>query len=146
MILSVGCAASLRFGSSDAEQIELIRQVERERLRSLVAADVATARRLHADDFELITPTGAALTKAEYLNQVDAGQVDYRAWEAGEIVVRLYGNTAMIRYRDVTFDVDSRGRAVHRGPMFHTNLYERRGEQWQIVWSQASGQITPPRP
>jgi len=28
--------------------------------------------------------------------------------------------------------------------MFHTNVYEKRGDQWQIVWSQASGVITPP--
>jgi hypothetical protein len=145
-ILGTACVASLRSGSSDAEHIARIRQVERERLRSLVAADIATARRLHADDFQLINPAGNALSKAEYLAQIESGQVHYRAWEAGEIVVRLYGDAAMIRYRDVRFDVDSRGQPVHRGPMFHTNLYERRNEQWQIVWSQASGRITPPRP
>lgn len=64
---------------------------------------------------------------------------DYVAWEAGEIAVKLRGDLAVIRYRDVRFDVNSGGRPVHRGPMYHTNVYERRGGQWQAVWSQASG-------
>ncbi len=146
VFLSAACAATPRSGISEAEQIEQIRQLERERLRSLVAADLTTARRLHAEDFQLINPGGAAISKTEYLAQIESGQLDYRAWEAGEITVRLYRDVAMIRYRDVRFDVDWQAQPVHRGPMFHTNLYERRGAQWQIVWSQASGQMTPPRP
>ena len=35
-----------------------LRAVERARLRSLVEAGLETARRLHADDFELINPVG----------------------------------------------------------------------------------------
>lgn len=144
-LMASACTTSLRTDAVDDERAAL-RMIERERLQSLVAADIATARRLHADDFQLITPTGVALSKADYLAQVETGQVDYLAWDPGEITVRLYGDTAMIRYADVRFDVDSRGQPVHRGAMFHTNLYERRGGAWQIVWSQASGQIKPPRP
>jgi hypothetical protein len=45
------------------DKIDQLRAIERERLRSLVDADVATARRLHADDFELINPKGGSLSK-----------------------------------------------------------------------------------
>jgi hypothetical protein len=134
-----GCA-TLRTESSDAD---LIRQIERQRLRSLVDVDLSTARRLHSDDFQLINPAGAPLTKQEYLGALESGQLDYVAWEAGDITVKLYGNVAVIRYRDSRFDVNSGSTVVHRGPMYHTNLYERRGGQWQIVWSQASGVIKP---
>lgn len=123
--------------------MEKIRDLERARLRSLVSSDLATARRLHADDFQLINPAGASLSKAEYLGQIESGDLAYRAWEPGEISVRLYGDAAVIRYQDLRFEVDRGGQAVHRGPMYHTNVYERRGEQWQVVWSQASGLITP---
>lgn len=34
---------------------EEIREIERSRLRALVAGDIDTAQRLHADDFQLIT-------------------------------------------------------------------------------------------
>ncbi len=146
LVLLNACTPTPRPAAGGAEQIDQIRQVESERLRSLVAADVPTARRLHADDFQLINPAGVPLTKTEYLGQIESGELDYRAWEASDISVRLHGDAAMIRYRDVRFDVDFNGKPVHRGPLYHTNLYERRNGQWQIVWSQASGVITPPSP
>lgn len=128
--------------ASEVELIERLRQIERDRLRSLVDADLTTAGDLHADDFELINPMGQSLTKEEYLSGIASGQPRYAAWEAGEITVRLYGRAAVLRYRDVRFDVDVGDRPVHRGPMYHTNLYELRGGRWQVVWSQASGAIT----
>lgn len=128
---------------TDGSEAERIRAIERERLGSLVSVDLSTARRLHSDDFQLINPAGAALSKQEYLGALESGQLDYVAWEAGEIAVKLYKDAAVIRYRDARFDVNSGTTAVHRGPMYHTNLYERRDGQWQIVWSQASGVITP---
>ena len=134
-----GCATT-RPAGSDAD---LIRQIERQRLRSLVDVDLGTARRLHTDDFQLINPAGAPLTKQEYLGALESGQLDYIAWEPGDITVKLYGNAAVIRYRDNRFDVNSGSNIVHRGPMYHTNVYERRGGEWQIVWSQASGVIRP---
>jgi hypothetical protein len=126
--------------ASDAEQI---REIERQRLRSLVDVDLNTARRLHSDDFQLINPAGIPLTKEEYLGVIETGRVDYVAWEPGQIHVKLNGDLAVIRYKDIRFDVNSEGRVVHRGPMYHTNVYERRGGQWIAVWSQASGVITP---
>ena len=135
--------AQVLSSDTSTEQSEQIRQCERERLRSLVDVDLATARRLHAEDFQLINPAGEALSNAEYLGAIGSGQLAYRAWEAGAIAVRLYGAVAMIRYRDIRFEVDLDGQPAHRGPMYHTNLYERCGGQWQVVWSQASGVITP---
>lgn len=134
-----GCATA-RSDSSDAERI---RQIERQRLRSLVDVDLETARRIHSDDFQLINPAGAPLTKQEYLGALESGQLDYVGWEAGEIAVKLYGDAAVIRYRDNRFDVNSGSNVVHRGPMYQTNVYERRGGNWLIVWSQASGIIKP---
>lgn len=142
-LVSGAWSSSAREIPDQASQIDQIRQIERERLASLVAVDLATARRLHADDFQLINPVGVAISKTEYLSQLESGQLDYRAWEAGEIAVRLYGDAAVIRYQDVRFDVDWEGRAVNRNPMYHTNLYQRRGGQWQVVWSQASGALRP---
>ena len=135
----ISCATT-QTNSSEAEHI---RAMERQRLRSLVDVDLNTARRLHHEDFQLINPAGAPLTREEYLGALQSGQLDYVAWDAGEITVKLFGNAAVIRYRDNRFDVNSGSNVVHRGPMYHTNLYERRGGQWQIVWSQASGMIKP---
>ena len=139
LVAAAGCTSR----QDDSSVAELIRDIERQRLRSLVDVNLDTARLLHSDDFQLVNPAGAALTKQEYLGALESGQLDYVAWESGDITVRLYGDAAVLRYRDIRFDVNSGNNVVHRGPMYHTNLYERRGGQWQIVWSHASGVIMP---
>jgi len=58
-------------------EADLIRATERERLRALVEADVARARQLHADDFQLINPLGEALSKEQYLGGIGSGEIDY---------------------------------------------------------------------
>ena len=65
---------------SEADQL---RAIERQRLRSLVDADIATATRLHADDFELINPRGGTLNKQQYLQDVASGDLDYLEWDPG---------------------------------------------------------------
>src|SRR5262249_3757927 len=102
-----------------SDPTERIREIERERLRALVSADGPAVRRLHADDFQLINPAGAPLSKADYWGLIESDQLRYRAWEAGEITVRFYGDAAAIRYHDARFEVDIQGKPAHRGPMVH---------------------------
>ena len=96
------------------------------------------ARRLHADDFELINPLGGTLSKDQYLGQIASGDIDYLEWEPEAVEVRLYGDVAAIRYQ-------ARLRIVVRGlpdapsgRFWHTDVYEKRSGQWQVVWSQAT--------
>lgn len=114
-----------------------IRQIERSRLRALVAGDIAAAQPLHADDFQLITPIGAALSREQYLGAISAGQIKYRLWEPGDIAVRLYGPAAVIRYR-ARLEVIFNGHPVPPAEYWHTDAYERRDGRWMVVWSQAT--------
>ena len=70
------------------EQAELVR-IEQLRLRALVDADVAVAERIHADDFQLITPGGDAYSKEQYLGDIASGVIDYRVWEPLDIEVHV---------------------------------------------------------
>jgi predicted ester cyclase len=121
-----------------ATAADLIRSTERERLRAMVEADMEVANQLHADDFQLINPGGGALSKAEYLGFIASGDVDYLVWEPiSEIAVRLYGaNTAVIRYQSQTDIVVFGEKSSVQN--WHTDLYEQRDGQWQVVWSQAT--------
>jgi uncharacterized protein (TIGR02246 family) len=111
--------------------------IEHERLRSLVDADMPAARRYHADDFQLINPDGGSMSKEQYLGRVADGSLNYIEWEPEEMQVRLYGDSAVIRYRaHLRVSVKgSAGRDVH---FWHTDLFEKRKGQWQIVWSHAT--------
>src|SRR5688572_1836541 len=119
------------------DKADQLRSIERTRLRSLVDADVATARRLHADNFELINPVGGTLTKEQYLKDVASRELDYLEWEPGEIRVRLYGSAAVIRYQ-ANLRVSVKGSAGRAVTFLHTDLYENRNGQWQIVWAHAT--------
>jgi hypothetical protein len=118
-------------------EAELIRDTERARLRALVEGDIETAGRLHATEFQLITPIGMALSKDDYLGAIASGQIKYLAWEPGPIAVRYHHSHAVIRYRarlEVVFD----GHRVAPGDYWHTDTYEHRDGQWMVVWSQAT--------
>jgi ketosteroid isomerase-like protein len=133
-----------RVSSSSNPQAEAdqIRATERERLRALVAADIETARKLHADDFQLVNPLGGALSKEQYLEGIASGEIDYLVWEPEAIEVRLYGLAAIIRYQS-RLEIVVRGRKVSLRRYWHTDSYEKHGEQWQVVWSQAT-EVTQP--
>ena len=117
---------------------EAIRALERERLRALVAADMVVARQLHADDFQLITPSGSTYSKEEYLSRIASGVFNYLVWEPDSpIEVRLYGQAAVIRYR-AQLEGIMRGEPMELARDRHTDSYEYRAGRWQVVWSQAT--------
>ena len=75
---------------SSATEEDRLRITERERLQALVAADLDVADRLHADDFQLITPSGLVLSKEQYLGKIASGELNYQVWEPdAPIDVRL---------------------------------------------------------
>ena len=115
----------------------ILRDAERERLRSLVTPDHPVAERLHADDYELITPGGGTLSKRDYLDSIASGDLDYLVFEpTSEIRVRVYDRGAILRYR-VRIEILVNG-AIDSGNFWHTDAYELRDNRWQAVWSQAT--------
>ena len=120
-----------------ARDATAIERIERERLRALVAADIATCERLHADDYELIPPGGGRLPRADYLGMIASGEIRYSVFEpADEVRVRLYERTAILRYQARI--VGEFSRATDEGLFWHTDSYELRDGRWQAVWSQAT--------
>ena len=117
--------------------VERLRSTERERLRVLVAGDVERAAQLHTEDFQLINPLGGALSKEQYLGGIGSGQIHYLYWEPESIAVRLYADVAVIRYRS-ELEIVVKGHHIPRQRYWHTDLYERHGTQWQVVWSHAT--------
>jgi hypothetical protein len=116
---------------------ELLRSTECERIRALVIGDVERAGQLHTEDFQLINPLGGALSKEHYLSGISSGQIHYLYWEPESIAVRVYGNAAVIRYQS-QLEIVVQGRHIPRQRYWHTDLYERHGAQWQVVWSHAT--------
>ena len=115
---------------------DFFRALEVERTQALVSQDMAVAERFHAPEYHLITPAGKEFTRERYLGAI-AAQPFYAKWEPGEMSVRVSPGMAIVRYQ-ARLEFPS-GRAV---TCWHTDSYEKRGDQWQAVWSQAT-EITP---
>jgi hypothetical protein len=116
---------------------DILRDLERARLHALVDADLATADALHAADYQLITPGGAALTKSEYLGGIADGTLDYRTFEAvSDVALRTFADVCVLRYR-ARIEILVAG-TLDEGLFWHTDTYERRDGRWQAVWSQAT--------
>jgi len=111
---------------------DFFRALEKERTQALVAQDMDTAERLHAHDYQLITPAGKTFNREDYLAAIAAGPF-YAKWEIGATDVRLSPTIAIVRYQ-ARLEFPS-GNAV---TCWHTDSYELRDGQWQAVWSQAT--------
>jgi hypothetical protein len=118
-------------------EADRIRATERDRLRALVDGNADVARQLHADDFQLITPSGMSVSKDQYLGGIGSGQIDYVFCEADSIAVRLYQDAAVIRYPS-QLEIIFQGQHISRRRYWHTDAYERRDGRWQVVWSHAT--------
>jgi Domain of unknown function (DUF4440) len=122
---------------ADSDLPDILRTLERTRLRALVEADIATADEVHADDYQLITPGGGTFSKAEYLGGMADGSLRYRRFEPdGEIRVRVWESAAALRY-EVNIEVVDNG-IVYRDRCWHTDIYELRDGRWVAVWSHAT--------
>ncbi len=64
-------------GASVAGIREAVEAIERKRLAALFSADMQTAERIHAHDFQLITALGAVFSRDEYLGAVATGVIKY---------------------------------------------------------------------
>lgn len=138
LVLASAASSSGGLASNSQTEADLIRATERQRLRALVEANLEVARRLHADDFQLINPRGESLTKEQYLGGIASGQLDYLVWEPeSPIEVRLYDRGAVIRYRS-QLEIVVQGQKVPLHRYWHTDSYEKRNGRWQVVWSQAT--------
>ena len=111
---------------------EYFRNLERRRTRALVEQNMEIVNRLHASDYQLITPNGKVFNRAAYLSAV-ADDPFYTDWSSEQIEVRKSSNTAILRYR-ARLQFPS-GKALF---CWHTDFYELRDKEWQAIWSQAT--------
>ena len=119
-------------------EAEVIRTIESQRLRALVDKNTEVARRLHADDFELVNPRGMTFSKDRYLDAVASGELDYLVCEVNSPMrVRVHADAAVIRYRS-KLQVAFRKQQFPLHGSWHTDFYVKNANQWQAVWSHAT--------
>jgi hypothetical protein len=137
LVVVAGVVMASSASPATSSQSARLRAIETSRLKALVDADTATARRLTASDFQLINPAGAPLSRDDLLAGVNGGAIDFLAIRpTPPIAVRQSGDSATLRYQ-TTFDLVAAGtHLTHHA--WTTALYERRHGRWQVVWEQTT--------
>ena len=116
---------------------EYFRELERARIHALLGRNMELLWRLHAEEYQLITPSGRSFTRERYLRAIEAGKLQYCRWEPGPIEVRITEHMAIVRYQ-ATLELGSAGGQGTPFQCWHTDTYELKHEHWQAVWSQAT--------
>ncbi len=124
------------FDSADQETIRQIVNMERQSKEASLRRDSDFSLRTLAEDYVAITPLGQVTTKAETISARRSGQLRYEAMNITDMVVRVYGDTAVVTAR-----ADVKGHQLGEdfsGPYRYTRVWVRRNGQWQVASYQAT--------
>jgi ketosteroid isomerase-like protein len=124
------------FQSGEQETIREIIDMERQAKEASLHRDAEFSQRTLADDYVAITPLGQVTTKQDTLSARKSGQLRYESIDITDMVVRLYGDTAVVTAR-----ADVRGHQLGEdfsGPYRYTRVWVRRNGHWQTVSYQAT--------
>jgi Domain of unknown function (DUF4440) len=116
---------------------DYFRELEGSRIRALVERDMELLWRLHAEEYQLVTPSGRTFGRERYLREIESGNLQYWRWDAGLIEVRATERMAIVRYQ-ATLELGSAGGHGTPFQCWHTDSYELKNGHWQAVWSQAT--------
>jgi ketosteroid isomerase-like protein len=124
------------FVSPDQETIRQIVDMERQSKEASLRRDSDFSVKTLADDYVAITPLGQVTTKQETISARRSGQLRYEAMNITDMVVRVYGDMAVVTAR-----ADVKGHQLGEdfsGPYRYTRVWVRRNGQWQTVSYQAT--------
>lgn len=124
------------FDSVEQETIRQIVEMERQAKEASLRRDAEFSLRTLAEDYVAITPLGQVTTKQDTISARRSGQLRYESMNVTDMVVRLYGDTAVVTAR-----ADVKGHQLGEdfsGPYRYTRVWVRRGGRWQAVSYQAT--------
>jgi hypothetical protein len=116
--------------------IRTVLQLEEESKQATIRRDAAFTERVLADNYVGIGPLGTVISKSETINARKTSQLQYDSIELSDMVVRVFGNTAVVTGR-----ADVKGKDLGQdfsGPYRFTRVWIKRGNQWQAVSYQAT--------
>jgi ketosteroid isomerase-like protein len=124
------------FDSGEQDTIRQILDMERQAKEASLRRDADFSVRTLAEDYVAITPLGQVTTKQETVTARRSGQLRYEAMNITDMVVRVFGDTAVVTAR-----ADVKGHQLGEdfsGPYRYTRVWVRRNGHWQAVSYQAT--------
>jgi ketosteroid isomerase-like protein len=122
--------------SHSSQATHEILELEEETKQAALHRDVAFVEKRYADDYLAITPLGDVVNKADTIAARKSAQLHYDSISLSEMVVRVYGDTAVVTAR-----ADVKGTDLgsdFSGPYRFTRVWVKRNGQWEVVSYEAT--------
>lgn len=122
--------------SGEEAAVREIVDMERQAKEASLRRDADFSQRTLADDYVAISPLGQITTKQDTLSVRRSGQLRYDTINVSDMVVRVYGDTAVVTAR-----AEVKGHQLGEdfsGPYRYTRVWVRRSGRWQTVSYQAT--------
>ena len=117
--------------AGDQDIIRQIVDLERQAKEASLHRDADFSQRTLGDDYVGISPLGQVTTKQDVLSARKSGQLRYETIDITEMVVRVYGDTAIVTAR-----ADVKGHQLGEdfsGLYRYTRVWIRRAGHWEAV-------------
>ena len=111
---------------------QLILQLESEGREATLKNDLAANERLLADNWININPDGSVTTKSKLLELLKAGSFRILSIENDEVLVRVFGDAAVVTGRSTTKRTGEGDEVITRQVRF-TRVYARNKGQWRVA-------------
>jgi hypothetical protein len=121
---------------SDAEIEKEILKIESERDEAREKGDNATLDRILADDYFYIGVRGNVRTKANRLDDYNAGVIKVFSVKKDNFIFKIYGDTVLMSGRETSI-TQYKGKPNDKPRQF-TNVYIKLDGRWRLVFHQAT--------
>jgi len=108
-----------------------IRKLDAERIQAQIHADAAALKRIYADDFIGVGPSGIVRTKPQVIADFTSGDLKFQSITTDDVRVRVYENAAVETGRS-TMDGQDKGKSVPHDTRF-TRVWIKQQGRWRLV-------------
>ena len=113
-----------------------VRAAERAWARAITTNDAAALDKLLGDQLIYAHSTGIVDTKKDYIAKIASGRQKYEGVDPQGMIVKLYGNTAVVHAQVHMWGVNQSGKFDDHLMMLHVWL--KNGGGWQLVAHQTT--------
>ena len=117
----------MTINTATASEVEVLRDLNSQYIRSVVHSDVARFTEILADDFLCTNPDGSVIDKPQFLTQT-AVPVSFTDFDVDDLRIRVLGDVAIVHGRTRFALKDGR-----RGRGQYTDVWEKRQDRWLAV-------------
>jgi ketosteroid isomerase-like protein len=128
---------AIRDQKSSVEQV--IRKLDNERIQAQIQADAAALKRIYADDFIGVGPSGTVRTKPQVIADFTSGDLKFQSITTDDVRVRVYRDAA-VETGLSTMDGQDKGKAVPHDTRF-TRVWVKQHGSWRLVANHYSSTV-----